>query len=281
MAHPSFGSKSIIGVAAHMFLFWTVGGLLVISGVRALSVPNLRSVAAIAPEGQAGEAAGNATDSGGRAATSESGSQNPSASERLPQIAFLIAGQVRAFSRRDVRRDLSEHLFKAFSGEKAYEKIKRAHTVQLFYLKANCDRRCSEAKQMRGQEEEEQWKKHHGRMILNNETQKKKTQWKKHHGRGNNETQYQTANTQYPQESMEANTSGGTSYIWSKMEPDRWIAQNTGRSLRSISAAEFPDEIGSWQGIRSWAQTGHVAGNISFEEMDPDLVKIVDYDVPN
>ena len=171
MAHPSFGSKSIIGVAAHMFLFWTVGGLLVISGVRALSVPNLRSVAAIAPEGQAGEAAGNATDSGGRAATSESGSQNPSAPERLPQIAFLIAGQVRAFSRRDVRRDLSEHLFKAFSGEKAYEKIKRAHTVQLFYLKANCDRRCSEAKQMRGQEEEEQWKKHHGRMILNNETQ--------------------------------------------------------------------------------------------------------------
>jgi len=135
--------------------------------------------------------------------------------------------------------------------------------VQLFYLKANCDRRCSEAKQMRGQEEEEQWKKHHGRMILNNETQ------------------YQTANTQYPQESMEANTSGGTSYTWSKMEPDRWIAQNTGRSLRSISAAEFPDEIGSWQGIRSWAQTGHVAGNISFEEMDPDLVKIVDYDVPN
>ena len=75
MAHPSFGSKSIIGVAAHMFLFWTVGGLLVISGVRALSVPNLRSVAAIAPEGQAGEAAGNATDSGGRTATSESRSQ--------------------------------------------------------------------------------------------------------------------------------------------------------------------------------------------------------------
>ena len=263
MALPSFGSKSIIGVAAHMFLFWTVGGLLVISGVRALSVPNLRSVAAIAPEGQAGEAAGNATDSGGRAATSESGSQNPSASERLPQIAFLIAGQVRAFSRRDVRRDLSEHLFKAFSGEKAYEKIKRAHTVQLFYLKANCDRRCSEAKEVRDQEAYEKWKKRHGRTDLHNETQ------------------YQTANTQYPQESMEANTSGGTSYTWSKMKPDRWIAQNTGRSLRSISAAEFPDEIGSWQGIRSWAQTGHVAGNISFEEMDPDLVRIVDYDVPN
>ena len=154
--------------------------------------------------------------------------------------------------------------------------------MQLFYLKANCDRRCSEAKQMRGQEEEEQWKKHHGRMILNNETQyQTEREKRKKKRRKKNETQYQTANTQYPQESMEANTSGGTSYTWSKMEPDRWIAQNTGRSLRSISAAEFPDEIGSWQGIRSWAQTGHVAGNISFEEMDPDLVKIVDYDVPN
>ena len=125
MAHPSFGSKSIIGVAAHMFLFWTVGGLLVISGVRALSVPNLRSVAAIAPEGQAAEAAGNATDSGGRTATSESGSQKTSAPRKPPQIAFLIAGQVREFSMRDVRRNLSEHLFKAFSRSIADAKRRR------------------------------------------------------------------------------------------------------------------------------------------------------------
>ena len=75
-----------------------------------------------------------------------------------------------------------------------------------------------------------------------------------------------------------SNTSG-ISYTWSKMEPNRWIVQETGRSLRPISAAEFPSEIGSWKGIRSWAQTDQVSGNTSFEEMDPDMVRIVDYDV--